>query len=169
MKPNRPFRSLTALGAALTAACSGSEPEDPRIAQGRALYETNCLMCHGEEALGGGPMASTLPVEPVSLIEHLGHHTMDELVTLVTSGIPPAMPPAPVSADEVALIVDYVWTLVPEDRVEELREMQRMMEEMGSGTGAMPGMGGMDGGDMQGMDHGEMEGMDRGDMPMGGN
>jgi mono/diheme cytochrome c family protein len=125
--------------ALLGAACS-SEYEDPEIAAGHELYEANCQMCHGETALGDGPMAASLPVQPESLIEHLGHHSMAELTRLVLSGIPPAMPPAPVSEEELALIVDYVWTLVPDDRVAALREMQRQAEGMGPGMGAMPGM-----------------------------
>jgi len=112
--------------------------EDPELVAGRTLYDENCQMCHGDSALGDGPMASSLPVPPVNLMEHLGHHTMAELTRLVTGGIPPAMPPAPVDADELRLIVDYLWTLVPEDEVEALRDMQRQMEMMGSG--AMPGM-----------------------------
>jgi mono/diheme cytochrome c family protein len=134
---------------ALFAVACSSEYEDPEIAAGHALYEANCQMCHGETALGDGPMAASLPIQPESLIEHLGHHTMDELTRLVISGIPPAMPPAPVSEEELTLIVDYVWTLVPDERVAALREMQRQAEEMGQGSGTMPGME---------MDHAEMPG-----------
>ena len=117
-------------------------PEDPDLVAGRLLYEENCSSCHGDQALGDGPMAASLPVQPASLVEHLGHHTMAELTRLITSGIPPGMPPAPVDPEEIRLIVNYVWTLVPEDRVEALREMQRQMEMMGTGAGAMPGMQG---------------------------
>jgi mono/diheme cytochrome c family protein len=133
----------------LVAACS-SDSEDPAIAAGHALYEANCQMCHGETALGDGPMAASLPVEPESLIEHLGHHTMAELTRLITAGIPPAMPPAAVDEAEAGLIVDYLWTLVPEEQVAGLREMQRQMEERGQGAGAMPG-GEMDPSEMPGM------------------
>ena len=111
------------------------------MSAGQALYEAECQMCHGETALGDGPMAPTLPVQPASLIEHLGHHTMAELTRLVLSGIPPAMPPAAVSEEELGLIVDYVWTLVPADQVAALRGMQRQLEAAAQGTGAVPGMG----------------------------
>ena len=50
------------------------------------------------------------------------------------SGVPPAMPPAPLSEDEVRLVIDYAWTLVPDSLIEGLREMQRMAE-MGMGMG----------------------------------
>ena len=129
-----------ACAALLAAACS-SGSEDPAIAAGHALYEAECQMCHGERALGDGPMAASLPVAPVSLIEHQGHHTMAELTRLVISGIPPAMPPAAVSEEELGLIIDYVWTLVPADQVAALRGMQRQAEAAVQGTGASPDMG----------------------------
>jgi len=39
----------------------------------------------------------------------------------------------------VQLVVDYIWTLVPADQVEALREMQ-MHVEMGHMPSMMPGM-----------------------------
>ena len=154
-------RTASCVGAlasvALVGVACSSKHENPEIAAGHTLYEANCQMCHGETALGDGPMAASLPVQPESLIEHLGHHTMAELSRLVISGIPPAMPPAPVSEEELSLIVDYVWTLVPDERVAALREMQRQAEEMGQGSGTMPGME---------MDRSEMPGM-RGDSASG--
>lgn len=110
------------------------------MSAGHSLYEAQCQMCHGETALGDGPMAGSLPVTPVSLIEHLGHHTRDELTRLIIAGIPPAMPPAAVGEEEIGLIVDYLWTLVPTDQVAALREMQRQVEAAGRGNAAMPGM-----------------------------
>lgn len=144
-RPGGPARvatgARTAVAIAVGLSFLGCGPrEDPDLRAGRELYEENCATCHGPGALGDGPMASSLPVQPASLVEHLGHHTMAELTRLITGGVPPAMPPAPVSQEEILLIVDYVWTLVPEDQVEALRAMQRQMEEMGAGMGAMPGM-----------------------------
>jgi aromatic ring hydroxylase len=105
-------------------------------------------------------MAESLPVQPARLVDHLGHHTMAELTRLITGGVPPAMPPAPVNQGQIGLIVDYLWTLVPEDQVEALRAMQLQMEEMGSGMGSMPGMQ---------MDHsqGDMPGMQMDSMAPG--
>lgn len=123
----------------LPAACSPSSA-DPAVAEGRTLYEENCQTCHGDGGRGDGPMAASLPVQPANLMEHLAHHTMTELTRLVTGGIPPAMPPVDLTQADVGLIVDYLWTLVPADEVGALRGMQRRMEEMGRGTGSMPGM-----------------------------
>lgn len=147
---------LVVLGAAL-AGCGGSDdertPDLSEMSEGQALYVVNCAMCHGEAGLGAGAMAASLPVEPPSLLDHLGHHPEEQLIRIVRNGVPPAMPPAALSDDEVRLVIDYAWTLVPDSLIEGLREMQRMaemgmdMEGMGGGmemdpSGAMAPMGG---------------------------
>ncbi|MGE0161319.1 MAG: cytochrome c [Gemmatimonadales bacterium] len=121
-----------ALGAA---ACGDDVP--PEIAAGRELFQANCAMCHGDGARGDGPMAASLPVKPPSILEHLGHHTGAQLVGLIRSGVPPAMPPAALSEDQVQLVIDYVWTLVPESDAVALRAMRDQMEAM-QGSGAAP-------------------------------
>ena len=98
------------------------------MSEGEALFVANCAECHGVDALGDGPLATSLPIPPPSLMDHLGHHPGDQLVRIIRTGLPPAMPPAPLSEDEVRLVIDYAWTLVPDSLVEGLREMQRMAE-----------------------------------------
>ena len=133
----------------LAQGCAGDDAEtaaDGPVAQGQALYEANCLACHGEGALGDGPMAGGLPVPPPSILEHLAHHTQAQLVQIIQDGLPPAMPPVALNEEEVQLVVDYVWTLVPESEVAALRAMQEHMEMMGDGGMTnMPGMSGMPG------------------------
>ena len=119
---------LAALGIAVMWA-GGCRPDvAPELAAGRDLYLGNCAMCHGDRALGDGPMAPNLPVPPPSLLQHLGHHTGAQLAGLIKSGVPPAMPPAAISEDEVRLVVDYVWSLVPESEAVTLRAMRDQME-----------------------------------------
>lgn len=135
-------------------AADGAAEASAAMEPGEALYVANCAMCHGDTGLGDGSMAASLPIEPPSLMEHLGHHPEDQLIRIIQTGVPPAMPPAALDEDEVRLVVDYAWTLVPDSLVEGLREMQRMAE-MGmdmtgmdmSGGAAMPG---------DSMDHGAM-------------
>jgi mono/diheme cytochrome c family protein len=126
--------------------CGGDARNQEPVTLGHALYQANCVACHGEDARGGGPMARTLPIEPPSILEHLGHHREAELVTMIRRGIPPAMPPTALSEDEIREIIDHAWTLVPESEVAALRAMQQQMEMMGDAATqpAMPSMPGMD-------------------------
>jgi mono/diheme cytochrome c family protein len=126
---------------ALSAGCGngGASAGTSALAEGRVLYEANCMSCHGPTAQGDGPDAGSLPVRPATLTEHLGHHTQAQFIQLVRGGVPPAMPPADLSEDQVRLVVDYLWTLVPEEQVEALRAMQHQTE-----TGGDAGMAGMD-------------------------
>jgi mono/diheme cytochrome c family protein len=126
-------------------ACSGSaqqepaadQPEvaaavDPRaeaLARGRLLYEGNCASCHGPGARGDGPLAASLPVAPANVLEHLGDHSYEDMVKMVVEGIPPAMPPATIGSEDVRLILNYVWTLVPESQVGLLRSLQEQAAE----------------------------------------
>jgi mono/diheme cytochrome c family protein len=110
------------------AGACGGEDLTPELAAGRDLYAAHCAMCHGERALGDGPMAANLPVPPPSLMQHLGHHTSAQLVGLIKGGVPPAMPPAAITEDEVRLVIDYVWSLVPESEAASLRAMRDQME-----------------------------------------
>jgi mono/diheme cytochrome c family protein len=149
--------ALTILAVAVAAGCGDTAEGSGAVAQGRALYQANCADCHGADARGDGPMARALPVEPPNIHEHLGHHTEAELIRLIRGGIPPAMPPTGLSEEEVRHVLAYVWTLVPESEVAELRAMQQQMEMMGEpAPGASPPA--MDHsqhmqGSMPGMDH----------------
>lgn len=144
------FRPLVlGFAACLATACS-SDSRSTEMAGGRAIFEATCANCHGPEGHGDGPMASSLPTKPADLIEHLAHHTQAQLVQLVQGGIPPAMPPQALTEEQVLEVVDYIWTLVPADQVEAMREMQAAVER-GDAMPAMPAMPGM--GSMPDMDH----------------
>jgi mono/diheme cytochrome c family protein len=137
----RSVAALAGVAMSFTACGGGEDGEVVEVSNGQALYAGNCAMCHGELGLGNGPMAASLPIEPPSLVEHLGHHAEDQLVRIIRTGVPPAMPQSPLSEDEVKLVIDYTWTLVPDSLVEELREMQRLAE-MGVEMGVEMPMGG---------------------------
>ncbi len=40
------------------------------IQRGRALYQKNCLSCHGASGTGNGPVAASLPHAPADLTHH---------------------------------------------------------------------------------------------------
>lgn len=96
---------------------------------GRALYETNCVACHGPTFLGDGPLAETLPVRPANIVEHLGDHAREEIVRRVAEGIPPAMPAAPLSTEEITGVIDYIWGTLPDSTQSRLRAAQLLMME----------------------------------------
>jgi high-affinity iron transporter len=105
---------------------------DPRVEaldRGRMLYEANCASCHGAGALGDGPLAATLPVKPANILEHFGDHSYEDMVRMVGEGIEPAMPPALIRSDDVRLVLNYVWTLVPEADRPRLRALQEQAAE----------------------------------------
>jgi mono/diheme cytochrome c family protein len=105
------------------------DPREAALARGQALFEANCASCHGTGALGDGPMAATLAVKPANILEHLGDHSYEDMVKMVAEGIPPAMAPAVIGSDDVRLVLNYVWTLVPNDERARLRALQEQAAE----------------------------------------
>jgi len=69
-------------------------PDDPgTVAFGRALYQTNCAVCHGPKGLGDGAAAQTLNPKPFNLQVHVPQHAPGELFYWIGNGIPfTAMP-----------------------------------------------------------------------------
>ena len=135
---NRSGRAALAAVTLLMATACGGEDLPPEIAAGRDLYAANCATCHGEGARGDGPLATSLPVPPPSILEHLGHHTGAQLLGLIRNGVPPAMPPAALTEQEVQMVIEYVWTLVPETEVTALRAMRDQMEAAAQGSTTAP-------------------------------
>lgn len=107
-------------------------PVDPRVlelAAGRALYEENCLLCHGLTGAGDGSGAAGLAVKPTNIREHFGEHSFDEIVAHVVAGKPPAMPAAPIHESEVRLVLSYIWSTIPEAEQARLRALQEQAAE----------------------------------------
>jgi len=105
------------------------DPRAEALGRGQLLYEGNCASCHGPGALGDGPLAASLPVAPANILEHLGDHSYEDMVRMVGEGIPPAMPPAGIGSDDLRLVMNYVWTLVPESERGLLRSLQEQAAE----------------------------------------
>jgi copper transport protein len=94
-------------------------PSADSIAQGQALYETNCLACHGPDGKGDGPVGLTLNPRPADLSIHAtpGVHTDGQLYLWITNGFPgsPVMPAFKDSLDneERWHLVNFIRTLAP--------------------------------------------------------
>lgn len=58
------------------------------IARGQALFEANCVTCHGVEGRGDGGMAASLPVKPPDLTMHVPYHNDTTLYLWITEGLP---------------------------------------------------------------------------------
>jgi mono/diheme cytochrome c family protein len=119
-------------GGEAPAAAAPETPVDARVrelAAGRALYEENCLVCHGLRGEGDGTGAAGLAVKPTNIREHFGVHSFEEMVEHVVAGVPPAMPAAAISPEEVGLVLSYIWSTIPEPEQARLRALQGLAAE----------------------------------------
>jgi copper transport protein len=93
-------------------------PNSESIAEGRSLYATLCVPCHGESGKGDGPVGVTLNPRPVDLTLHTvpGVHPDGRLFEWISSGYPgsvmPAFGPA-LTDDQRWHLVNYIRTLAP--------------------------------------------------------
>ncbi len=71
-------------------------PNAASIADGKALYQQNCLACHGAAGKGDGPVGLTLNPRPADLSYHAqpGVHTDGQLFDWITNGFPGSAMPA---------------------------------------------------------------------------
>lgn len=121
-----------AAGAAATPPPAPRPPVDARVrelAAGRALYEENCMLCHGLWGAGDGTGAAALEVKPANIREHFGDHSFEEMVERVVAGIPPSMPAAAIHPDEVRLVLSYIWSTIPDSAQARLRAFQEQAAE----------------------------------------
>ena len=89
-------------------------PSSESVKTGLALYQTHCLLCHGETGVGDGPSAATMNPTPADLTVHVPLHPDRALFEFVRDGIPgTAMPAlgATLSDEEIWHIINYIQTL----------------------------------------------------------
>jgi mono/diheme cytochrome c family protein len=68
--------------------------DDVSIARGTQLFQTNCAMCHGEQAKGDGVIGTFFTYKPADLTNDKVQTLSDGAIFLVISnGVPERMPP----------------------------------------------------------------------------
>ncbi|MDV2494928.1 MAG: cytochrome c [bacterium] len=89
--------------------------------KGRAMFQQNCVACHGVSGKGDGPLAKVLTPKPADLTSHMGHrHSVglsrhDYLFKVITGGgasvgKSPAMPKweGQLKTEEVCDVIKYL-------------------------------------------------------------
>ncbi|MCX7617521.1 copper resistance protein CopC [Tepidiforma sp.] len=90
-------------------------PDADSIARGRALYEANCIACHGRT--GVPPPGLDLNPYPLDLTVHVPQHPDGQLFRFIADGIPgtamPAWKEQGLTDEEIWHLVNYLRTLAP--------------------------------------------------------
>lgn len=101
------------------AARAGLELQDPfhptprTLDEGKALFQTYCMVCHGEKGLGDGPIAGKIPPPPSYVSDRLKQFPPGRIFYVATKGWG-KMPSysTQLSADERWKIVTYVHNVL---------------------------------------------------------
>jgi mono/diheme cytochrome c family protein len=96
---------------------AGRELENPYrvtaqiLEEGKALYQTYCMVCHGERGRGDGPISGKIPPPPSYVSDRLMQFAPGRIFHAITLGAG-KMPPyaAQLSVDERWKVVTYVHT-----------------------------------------------------------
>ncbi len=90
-------------------------PDADSLARGRALYEANCIACHGRT--GVPPPGLDLNPYPLDLTVHVPQHPDGQLFRFIADGIPgtamPAWTEQGLTDEEIWHLVNYLRTLAP--------------------------------------------------------
>jgi mono/diheme cytochrome c family protein len=112
------------------AARAGTELTNPLhptpavLAKGKALYETYCLVCHGEQGKGDGPIAAKIPPPPSYKSDRLMSYRPGRIFHVITMG-----------ANKMP---SYAVQLAPEERWQVATYVRAQLQELEE---AMPGTG----------------------------
>ena len=86
---------------------------DDDLAQGKLLYEENCLLCHGERGRGDGPEAGSLEDSPIDFTDQafMGMRSAGDLFQAITAGVGSRPGYAALSESDRWALTSYLRTL----------------------------------------------------------
>lgn len=90
-------------------------PDENSLAQGKAIYEANCVACHGPAGRGNGPLAVSLNPRPADFVQHVNLHSDEVLFNWISQGIPGTAMPAfadKLSENDRWHVLNYIQALV---------------------------------------------------------
>ena len=88
---------------------SAKGEEAGEYAQGKALYQEKCQMCHGENGKGDGPLASSLVDPPANFTEPgFWRDNPDQRIRNTIENGFRVMPPIDLTADQIPKVIDYM-------------------------------------------------------------
>jgi mono/diheme cytochrome c family protein len=99
-------------------------PTPAVLAKGKALYETYCLVCHGEQGKGDGPIAAKIPPPPSYKSDRLMSYRPGRIFHVITMG-----------ANKMP---SYAVQLTPDERWQVAAYVRAQLQELEE---AMPGTG----------------------------
>ena len=95
-------------------------PDAASLARGKALYDQQCVACHGPSGRGDGPLGRTLRPRPADFRDHMAAgHTDGELFNWVTNGVPETAMPAygdQLSEADRWHVINYIRGFAPQDQ-----------------------------------------------------
>jgi copper transport protein len=119
--------SAVALGTTRISQTASADVQNPipisaaSVTAGEKLFQANCVVCHGVDGRGDGPMAQTLHPPPADLTaSHVDAHTDGDMFGWIENGYPGSAMPGfsgQLSETEIWQLVNYVRSLrhpVPE-------------------------------------------------------
>jgi mono/diheme cytochrome c family protein len=117
---------------------------DETVAKGRELYGANCMLCHGADGSGNGPVAASLDPSPRNFLHHgfWRHRSEGEIYWVIKHG-----------STGTAMV-----GFGPQLTDEEIWSVIRYLEALSGQHAGADGHGGMRGGPMHRGPHGPGEG-----------